>query len=583
VERFGKPLSRVPIDPPFPCPHRVENGGKGCSFCPEDGARARHLQRNLDLPKQISAGVEYVRRRYGKNTGLIAYFQSFTPTNAPLETLEPFYREALGLAPFDMAIVATRPDCLPNDIVEFLAKLNSEIPLWVELGVQTANDATLETINRGHDFAAVERAVKQLDAAGIQSAAHIIIGLPGEDIRDFRATVDALSQLPFSAVKIHNLLILKNTPLAAEYAKQRGKPATGAEPAIRPMDEYEYADVLADILPRFPREWPLTRLVADAPPERIIAPKWWMSKGQFLEYLRKRLENKAGKAGMPAVETDDGSPTLYHPSYKQHFHTTAGAASETKAKFLEPTNIHTRLERGETLEILDIGFGLGLNALSTAALAERIRGGRVEITSLENDTKTLHAAAALAKDGAWDDVDSLDTLNPTKTIEELLDAGRAENDFFSLEILSGDARATATETKRNFDAVFLDPFSPDVNPELWTYDFIRLLADKLKPGGVVATYSAAMPVRGAMLRAGLKVGATTPFGRRRSGTIAACDSEKIASPLPEKEIRIITKSTAGIPYRDPTLSWTRGKIRAFRDETLKKLRRLGVPKWFQGD
>ena len=575
--RFGRPLFRVPIDPPFPCPHRVADGGRGCAFCAEDGARARHLRHGLDLGEQISRGVEYVRRRYGAEGGLIAYFQSFTPTNAPVDDLRRFYLDALGMADFDMAIVATRPDCLPDDVLAFLAELNSRLPLWVELGVQTANDATLRLVNRGHDFQATKDAAIRLHAAGIESAAHIILGLPGEDLRDFRATADAVSALPFSAVKIHNLLVLKNTPLAAEYAGR----SDGSYPEIRPMDEYEYADALAEVLPRFPRDWPIMRLVADAPPERVVAPKWWMSKGRFLEYLKRRLANPAPTAGMPAVETGDGSPTLYHPGYRQHFHTTAGAASETVEKFLKPVRLEETLSAGRDVSILDVGFGLGLNALSAAALAERVRGGRVDILSLEIDRKAVEAALALAMEGAWSGAEAFSGIDVAGILERVLAAGRAEGTFFSLELRFGDARAGASSSSGPFDAVFLDPFSPDANPELWTYDFIRLLAGKLSERGVVATYSGSMPVRGAMARAGLLVGATAPFGRRRSGTIASFDPGRVESPLDAREMAILLESTAGVAYRDPPLDWDRVKIRAFRAKLVTELRRRGVPKWLK--
>jgi tRNA U34 5-methylaminomethyl-2-thiouridine-forming methyltransferase MnmC len=230
---------------------------------------------------------------------------------------------------------------------------------------------------------------------------------------------------------------------------------------------------------------------------------------------------------------------------------------------------------------LDVGFGLGLNALSAAALAERVRGGRVDIMSLENDRKAVEAALALARDGAWSGAEALSGIDVAGILERVLDSGRAGGEFFSLEARFVDARAGAAEASGPFDAVFLDPFSPDANPELWTYDFIRLLAGKLSERGVVATYSGAMPVRGAMARAGLIVGSTAPFGRRRSGTIASFDSGRVESPLDAREMAILLESTAGVAYRDPPLAWDRGRIRAFRAKVVAELRRRGVPKWLR--
>ncbi len=577
--RFGKALFRVPIDPPFPCPHRVSNHGAGCLFCADDGARARHLRSNLDVPEQISRGVEYVRRRYGRDSGLIAYFQSFTPTNGPVEELRRFYSEALALADFDMVVVATRPDCLPPEVLLFLRELNEEIPLWVELGVQTSNDATLAAMNRAHDFQSVVDASAALASAGVRSAAHVILGLPGEGPDDFRGTADAISALPFSAIKIHNLLVLRKTPLAAELERQRRGNGTPGFPEIRPMNEYEYADVLSIFLRHIPKEWPIMRLVADAPPEQIVAPKWWMSKGQFLEYFKERFGGGStmdGVVGMPEVATGDGSPTLYHPAYKQHFHSVAGAATETRVKFLEPADIAGRLETTGNVRILDVGFGLGLNALSAAALAESTGKGRVEIVSLENDSRALQAALMLARGGAWE-LDGLD--NPVGVIASLIESGSAVGKRFAVSFVVGDARVTAADTTPGFDAIFLDPFSIDVNPELWTYDFIRLLASKLSGEGVIVTYSSAAPVRGAMIRSGLHVGSTTPFGRRRGGTIASKRRGNVETPLSDKEKRIVTMSTAGLPYRDMGLCWARSRIRNFHTAGVARLRKAGVRKW----
>ncbi len=580
VEKYGRPLYRVPIDLPFSCPHRIAGGGKGCTFCPEDGARARHLRHNLDLKTQVEDGIAYVHRRYGRDCGLIAYFQSFTNTNAPVEELKKQYSEVLEYAEFAIVIISTRPDCLPDDVLDYLSELNEKYDLWVELGVQSANDTTLQVINRQHDFNSVKTAVAKLAERNIKTAAHVILGLPGEGICEFRNTAKELAKLPFLAIKIHNLLVLKRTPLAKEYANQiQSKSITKKHPKISPMNEYEYADALIEFLKYIPDNWPLMRITADAPPEEIIAPKWWMKKGQFLEYIHKRLENPGDSANfaesMPTVKTADGSLTLYQPEYRQHFHSLAGASSEAEKKFIEPCELRRLLEDGRDLHLLDIGFGLGYNAIAVANLAEEIANGSVKITSLEMDLRTVKAASSLAL-----------LANDDVRAEILQTIGNGEkwmNKYSSIEVLLGDARQTVLALQDTVDIVFLDPFSHDVNPELWSYDFIKAISAKLADHGVIATYSNAFSVRGAMLRCGLILGETPAFGRKKGGTIASFDSAKIAKQLQKKEMNIILKSTAGVAYRDSTLRTSRKKICELRKKIIHKLQNHNIPKWFKED
>ena len=153
--------------------------------------------------------------------------------------------------------------------------------------------------------------------------------------------------------------------------------------------------------------------------------------------------------------------------------------------------------------------------------------------------------------------------------------------YAEISLLLGDARKTVPETGGKFDAIFLDPFSHEVNPELWTYDFIREISAKLAEDGVIATYSNAFPVRGAMVRCGLYIGETPAFGRKKGGTIASFDRNRIIHPLSEKEMNIIMKSTAGVPYRDISLQNSRDEICERRRKTVKKLHHLNIPKWYK--
>ena len=561
IAHYGTPLQRIGFDLALGCPNREGGFGAGCTFCAADGSRARHLTRNLDLAAQAQAGIDYVRRRYHTEGPYIAYFQSFTNTNAPVARLRALYDEALALADFPVVMISTRPDALPEPVLDWLAELNRDREVWVELGVQSAHNATLARIRRGHDWQASAAAIAALDRRGIRVAAHLILGLPGESPDDWRATARQLAQLPVRGVKIHQLMVLKHTELAREY--HRGE--------IPVLNEYEYASGLAAVLRELPEETLLMRLTAEAGDDELIAPRWWMSKGQFLEYFRRRWQEN-DDAPFPSVLTADGSRTLYHPEYRQHFHSLAGAAGEAEHKFVAAAHLSERLRRDATVKLLDVGFGLGGNTLAALHQLRRETAGAIAVTALELDLRVLKAARGIAPEA---DQPVLAALEAT---------GRWEEPRVAVTLLSGDARATVqTLPEHKFDLIFLDAFSPDVNPELWSFHFLRQLRRVLARDGVLVTYSSAFPVRGALLKLGFAVGETTPFGRKRGGTIAAFDPAQIETPLSAKERAIILSSTAGLPYSDRTLETTKPEIQARRERILRRLRARGVPKWAKFD
>jgi uncharacterized protein len=647
IENYGAPYYRVPIDLALSCPHK-KSKIDGCIFCAEDGARAVHLSKHLNLKQQVADGIKYVENRYNANGNYIAYFQSYTNTNSDVNTLKKLYDEVLNAAKFKIVIISTRPDCLSNDIVTLLSVLSNKYNLWVELGVQSANDKTLEKINRGHSFSETENAVVKLNSIGVKTVAHVIVGLPDETHEDYCNTIDEINKLPFSAVKIHNLLLLKNSPLAKLYnksniPKQTGEILIPEIGTINLMNEYEYAGTVIDLIRRIPENRPLLRINADALEKNIIGPRWNLSKGQFLElvkstmlennysqgdlvqridksekrkvknnyelgisnYKKEKDYNNELKVGMAVpsrpgenfvfdknkdhdkdkelkfqlnpltslkIKTDDNSFTFYSPKYKENYHSIAGAASEAEYKFVIPVKLEEKLAASCHLKLLDIGFGLGYNAITAVKASIKLKT-KLSITSLEMDYNTLNMGLSLYQE------DSLEH----EIISSLLKYSKWNDSNNSINLIVGDARKKIDKNRFDYyDIIFLDAFSPQKNPELWTYDFINILYNLLTLNGVLVTYSSAFPVRGAMLRCGFTVGETEAFGRKKGGTIASkYNNSNVGKAISEKEINIITKSTAGAPYRDPALNWTAKQIFKHKDKLTKRLKSKGIPKWYK--
>jgi uncharacterized protein len=596
-ERYSKTLYRIPIDLDFSCPHRTKNSS-GCIFCSENGSRAVHLQHKTSIRTQIFKGIDYVERRYNAGGQYIAYLQSYTNTNANIDSIKKIYEEIITLADFKILIIATRPDCLPQQVLDYLSQLSKRIEIWVELGVQTANEDTLIKINRAHTFKETEKAVIALNNLSIKTTAHIIMGLPGEDLNDNLNTINKITRLPFSGIKFHNLLILKNSPLGEIYKKSLNTRVKGNSLYIENLgkikiyNEYEYITVLIELLRRTPSHWPVMRLIAEADKKQIILPTWSMSKGQIIKlttdimqensYQQGDLFNKKNESAIKEnssnslinnlkIKTEDNSFTFYNPDFRENYHSRAGAYSEAIQKFVKPSNFEYYFNKKNSVKILDIGFGLGYNAL--AAVKEALKLNKeVKITSLEYDTKPLSLASSLYNNSSLE----YDMLN------NLMDSEEWSFKNSTINIMYGDARKNITKlTKKSYDIIFLDAFSTTKNPELWTYDFIKYLSKLISNNGVIVTYSAAFSVRGAFARNSLFIGTTKPFGRKNGGTIASKDINLIEESLSEKDINIITKSTAGTAYRDFSLNWTKNEILSYRIKLIRKLKNMGIPKWYK--
>ena len=283
---YGAALYRVPVDLGLGCPHRHADGSGGCAFCPAHGSRATQTLGLDGIENQVRAGIAFARNRY-RATRFMAYVQAFTGTRAAPERQRELYNRILAVHPFDAISIGTRPDCLGPATLAILDDLNTQLDVWVDLGIQTTHDETLARINRGHDWAAGRTAIETLAAHGIKVAAHVILALPGESTQHFRRTAERLAALPVAAIKIHNLHVVKNTALAAEYART---------PFPTP-DAHAYADILIDFLRRLPPTMVIMRINTDTPADQLIAPHWTMDKARFRNHVVAAMIRRDVKQG----------------------------------------------------------------------------------------------------------------------------------------------------------------------------------------------------------------------------------------------------------------------------------------------
>lgn len=282
-EIFGERVQKISLDAGLNCPNRDGTiSEEGCIFCDRRGSGTGALiERGLSIEEQIVVARRFAENRYGAKK-FIAYFQSFTNTYASLSQLKNLYDRALSHPGMVGLSVATRPDCVNEEILELLRSYNESYLVWLELGLQSAHDVTLLRINRGHDVGCFEQSVRLAGHFGLNICAHIILGLPGETKQMMRETAIFLSGLAIAGVKIHLLYVVKGTPLATQY--HEGK--------YRCLERDEYVDLVGDFLELLPPSVVIHRLTGDPIRSELVAPLWAMDKLENLKRIRERLEER---------------------------------------------------------------------------------------------------------------------------------------------------------------------------------------------------------------------------------------------------------------------------------------------------
>lgn len=283
-ERFPFKAQKIAINAGFTCPNRDGSKGRGgCTYCNNQTFNPSYCQTDKSVTDQLAEGVRFFSRKYPEMRYL-AYFQAYTSTYGELERLERLYEEALGYPGVVGLVIGTRPDCMPDHLLDYLARLSEQVLVLVEYGVESTLDRTLRRINRGHDFAEAEEAIRRTAARGIAVGAHLILGLPGESRDEILGHADRLSELPLTTLKLHQLQLIRHTRMALEFERQ-------------PEDFHlftvdEYIDLAIDFIERLDPAIALERFVSQSPKELLIAPDWGLKNYEFTARVNRRLAER---------------------------------------------------------------------------------------------------------------------------------------------------------------------------------------------------------------------------------------------------------------------------------------------------
>ena len=278
-EQFPFRVQKISVDAAFSCPNRdgrLSLGG--CTFCDNKTFNPSYCDRGKSITQQLEEGKAFFAKKYPEMKYL-AYFQAYSNTYAPLEELKRKYEEALAVDNVVGLVIGTRPDCVSDEALDYLQQLNQRTFLIVEYGIESANDNTLRRINRGHTFDCSRQAIIKAHQRGIITCGHIILGLPGEDEEEMLHQASTISQLPLDILNLHQLQIIKGTPLAKEYE---------AHP-FHVFSAEEYVNLVIRYVSQLRNDLVLERFVSQSPPNMVIAPKWGLKNHEFTDLLNKRI------------------------------------------------------------------------------------------------------------------------------------------------------------------------------------------------------------------------------------------------------------------------------------------------------
>lgn len=286
-KKFGCKVFKLSLDGGFTCPNRDGTiGNRGCLFCSEEGSGEFAAPKELDIKEQINDQIKFLAPKW-KTGRYIAYFQNFTNTYGPIGKLQRIYNEALECEGIVGIAIATRPDCLTEEVLNLLEELNKKTYLWIELGLQTIHEDTAKLIRRGYDIYCFEKAVENLRKRGIDIVTHLIIGLPNESKEEILKSVKYIANKGIQGVKLHLMHILKGTDLY-NYYKVNPFPL---------LEKDEYISIIADALELLPPEMVIHRVTGDGAKDLLVGPRWSLHKLAVISGIDRELKDRDSYQG----------------------------------------------------------------------------------------------------------------------------------------------------------------------------------------------------------------------------------------------------------------------------------------------
>lgn len=293
---FPFKVQKISVNAGFTCPNRDGTKGfGGCTYCNNQTFNPAYCRDDRSVTMQLEEGKRFFARKYPQMKYL-AYFQAYTNTYGELELLKRMYEEALAVEGVVGLVIGTRPDCMPDSLLDYLEEVNRRTFLLVEYGIESADDRTLERINRGHSFACTEDAVRRTAARGIRTGGHVILGLPGESREDLIKQAERLSELPLTTLKMHQLQLIRGTRMAHEYALHPEE--------FHLFSADEYIDLVVDYVEHLRPDLILERFVSQSPRELLIAPDWGLKNHEFTDRVKKRMKERDAWQGKAYRKAD---------------------------------------------------------------------------------------------------------------------------------------------------------------------------------------------------------------------------------------------------------------------------------------
>ncbi|MDY3820659.1 MAG: TIGR01212 family radical SAM protein [Bacteroidaceae bacterium] len=284
---LGCKAQKLSVDAGLTCPNRDGTLGRGgCTFCDNRTFNPAYCRQGGSITDQLEAGKRFFSRKY-PTMKYLAYFQSYSNSYGTLSHLKELYEEALRVPDVVGLVIGTRPDCMPEALLEYLEELNRRTFLLVEYGVESANEETLVRVNRGHTFAQARECIIRTAQRGIRVGVHMILGFPWETRSELIRQAQLIASLPITTLKLHQLQVIRGTPLAREYE---------LHPWPLPTAE-EYVDLVLEYISHLPPSLVLERFVSQSPPEYVIAPRWGLKNHEFSALVKKAIQKRSTQLG----------------------------------------------------------------------------------------------------------------------------------------------------------------------------------------------------------------------------------------------------------------------------------------------